>query len=230
MLDAASHAGWLTDVFAHLCGQGRCFVIDGEPLPVCQRCLGLYAGASVAAVWLAAPGALRVGPPGRPVVLLHSLMLLVAMAGGLHWIDAGPRWRLLCGLWTGHVAVLWLAMASAQLTRSVRDAPPAGIERNRRRDRQLVALAAGLAGAAALFHQLALLGWSFWAGAAATGAIAVGAAGLAAVAAVLVAVGRVLRAVHRGIHGVGVGGYDVSARRPSPPQLSPVSAVETFEP
>lgn len=216
-LDAAGHAGWLADVFAHLCGQGRCFVIDGEPLPVCQRCLGLYAGASVAAIWLAATGALRVSLPGRPVVLLHSLMLLVAMAGGLHWIDAGPRWRLLCGLWTGHVAVLWLAMASGQLTRSASDAPPAGTERKRRRDRQLVELAAGLAVAAAVFPRLALLGWTFWAGVVVGGAIAVGGAVLAAVTAVLHAAGRAVRRARRGIHGAGFGGYDVSTRRPSPP-------------
>ncbi len=30
----------LTWIFSHICGQGRCFVIDGSPLPVCQRCLG----------------------------------------------------------------------------------------------------------------------------------------------------------------------------------------------
>ena len=51
----------LTDIFSHFCGQGSCFVVDGAALPVCQRCLGLYVGALLTAVWLAATGIWRRG-------------------------------------------------------------------------------------------------------------------------------------------------------------------------
>lgn len=57
---------------------------------------------------MVATGLWRRGLPGREVVLLHIVVLLTAMIGGLHLIDLGPRWRMLCGLWTGHVALLWL--------------------------------------------------------------------------------------------------------------------------
>ena len=40
----------LTDIFAHVCGQARCFEAGGRTLPVCQRCFGLYAGAAMTVV------------------------------------------------------------------------------------------------------------------------------------------------------------------------------------
>lgn len=105
----------LTALGAHLCGQGRCFISDGVPLPVCQRCFGLYLGAFLTAVWLAATGAWRRGLPHRSIVALNSVMLVFALLGGLHSLDDGPGWRLLCGLWTGHVVLLWLVSGAAQV-------------------------------------------------------------------------------------------------------------------
>ena len=49
------------------------------------------------------------------VFLVHAAMLLTALAGGVHLIDPGPAWRFLCGLWAGHVMVMWLAGAATHL-------------------------------------------------------------------------------------------------------------------
>jgi hypothetical protein len=98
----------LTEGLQYLCSQSRCFSIDQTPLPVCQRCLGLYTGFALTVVWLALSGIWRRGLAPNGVLALHVGVLLVALAGGLHWIDPGPRWRLACGLWTGHVAAFWI--------------------------------------------------------------------------------------------------------------------------
>jgi hypothetical protein len=98
----------VTDALQYVCSQGRCFWIDEAPLPVCQRCLGLYAGFGLTVVWLFVSGLWRRGLPPVGVLALHVGLLLVAMAGGLHWIDPGRRWRLACGLVTGHVAAVWI--------------------------------------------------------------------------------------------------------------------------
>ena len=108
----------VTSLFAHLCSQGRCFVLDGQALPVCQRCFGLYAGAAVTGAWLLLTGAWRCGLPNRPAGWVQGIALFAAMLGGLHVIDVGPAWRLMCGLWTGHVVTLWLTGAGAQLAQA----------------------------------------------------------------------------------------------------------------
>lgn len=100
------------EMFSHVCGQGRCFVVDGEALPLCQRCLGLYVGAAVTGAWLVASGLWRRGFPGVWAVVMQCGLLLVALLGGIHVVDPGARWRMMCGLWTGHVAVLWLSFAA----------------------------------------------------------------------------------------------------------------------
>ena len=143
----------LSEIFSHLCGRGRCFVSGGEPLPLCQRCLGLYVGAAATAIWLAASGLWRRGLPSRPVLLGHLAMLAAGILGGLHVIDAGPAWRVACGLWTGHVAAAWLLGGALALWRPQRPLPW------RRRD-EFRALAAGpVLGALALaVPHLMLLG------------------------------------------------------------------------
>ena len=94
---------------SRVCGQARCFTVDGRALPVCERCLGLYLGVLLTLAWLIASGIWRRGLPGRCVLCVHAMALLTAGLGGLHVIDAGPCWRLTCGLLTGHVTASWLA-------------------------------------------------------------------------------------------------------------------------
>lgn len=106
---------FITSAYSHLCGQERCFLVDGASLPVCQRCLGLYVGAAVTlGGWIAA-GLWRRGLPTGRVVVLHAALLATAMLGGLHVLDGGAAWRLLCGVWTGHVLFLWLAGSARHL-------------------------------------------------------------------------------------------------------------------
>ena len=149
----------LTEFFSHVCGQGRAFALDGEALPVCQRCLGLYAGAALTGLWILATGLWRRALPERSVAYLNIVMLLAAMAGGVHWLDAGPTWRLVCGLWTGHVAILWLVGGAGHLLRLAGREPfedppwPRGL--------RFQALAAGpvLAAVAFVFTQFISTGW-----------------------------------------------------------------------
>lgn len=105
----------LTTIFGHLCGQGRCFAIDGAPLPVCQRCTGLYIGTLLTGMWLLASGVRRRGVPPASLAWACGAVLIGALFGGIHIADFGPRWRLLCGLWTGQVALVWLFTGATQL-------------------------------------------------------------------------------------------------------------------
>ena len=173
----------LRTAFSLICGQGRCFVIDGVPLPVCQRCLGLYIGALLTALWLLGWGLWRSGLPGRRAVIVEAAALATAMLGGLHVLDGEATWRLLCGLWTGHVAMLWLVGGAAELralSRPDRAPLPAWTKRA-----QLAALAAVplLALLALGFVRLPPVGWYVWTMAAALGVVVLLLAGGAAVAA-----------------------------------------------
>jgi uncharacterized membrane protein len=174
----------LRTAFSLICGQGRCFVIDGVPLPVCQRCFGLYVGALLTTFWLLGWRLGRSGLPGRRAVIVEGVALAAAMLGGLHVLDGGATWRLLCGLWTGHVAMLWLVGGAAELrslSRRDRAPLPAWMKRA-----QLAALAAVplLALLAWGFGCLPPVGWYVWTTAAALGVVALLLAGVAAVAAV----------------------------------------------
>ena len=110
----------LERIFSHLCSSPRCFIVDGEPLALCQRCLGLYVGASLTLIaWFT----LRIHQRGLPpwhVLLAQLAILSLATLGGLHIIDTGPAWRFVCGLWTGHTAIAWMLCAGNSLT----NAPP----------------------------------------------------------------------------------------------------------
>jgi hypothetical protein len=172
----------LTYLFSTICGQSRCLVIDGIPLPVCQRCLGLYVGALLTALWLLGWGLWRRGLPGPRAVILEAAALVAAMLGGLHVLDFGPIWRLQCGLWSGHVAMVWLVGGAVELRALSRPRGalmPAWPERAR-----FAALAAPLALAVVAWSIVRLLssGWWIWSLAAALGLMSLGVAGgLAAV-------------------------------------------------
>lgn len=152
----------LTETFANICGQGRCFVIDGTALPVCQRCLGLYVGAAITGTWLAISGIWRRGLPARSVALIQIVMLLAAMLGGLHLLDLGARWRLLCGLWTGHVTVCWLVGATVHLWHLSRPWDRPHLPWTTRSKIQAAAVAVALTITAAIFPRLQWIGWNGW--------------------------------------------------------------------
>ena len=162
----------LTDIFSYLCGQGRCFIAGGSPLPLCQRCLGLYAGAGMTAIWLLISGIWRRGLPSWSVFLVNVGVLLAGILGGLHVIDAGATWRFACGLWTGHVVMLWLIGGTVHLYATSKD--DFGQLPWRFRDKIQGMAAVGLMLVLAIsFESLAFLGWYFWTGLAAVGAILV---------------------------------------------------------
>jgi len=165
-------------LFSFICGQARPFVIDGVPLPLSQRCLGLYAGSLLTVPWILGSGLWRRGLPNPGVVAVNVAMLLAAMLGGLHVVDPGPLWRFAFGLWTGHIAVLWLSGAAGNLRSLAR--PDREAEPWRTRDVvRAVAFPVGLAALAASFPLLLPLGWTFW--------TAVGVLGAAALAVTLLA-------------------------------------------
>ncbi len=172
----------LTESLNYLCSQSRCFWIDQSPLPVCQRCLGLYTGFGLTVVWLALSGIWRRGLAPNAVLALHVGVLLTAMAGGLHWIDFGPRWRLACGLWTGHVAALWILGGMMETRagvffrnaarRAFRRGYPGPSSWHRPAIAQAVLAVPLLFALAMTFYRLEHLGWWFWTVTALTGIVA----------------------------------------------------------
>lgn len=184
----------LTDLGARVCGQQRCFFVGGVSLPVCQRCLGLYSGAALTWGGLLLGNVWRRPLPPRPVVALQAAALIAALLGGLHVIDGGPAWRLLCGLWTGHVVVVWLVGGARQLS-AAGDARPA-LGWSRRASIVLamspVALAAVAWGFAA-WGRVGLHLWYLWTGIALLGVLSLAFSAALALAAIARWLGRQVR-------------------------------------
>jgi uncharacterized membrane protein len=96
---AATHplaALLIRDVFSRLCHQdpSRSFVLEGSPVAVCVRCLGIYWGAAVA-------GMLCLGKAPRLLGLAMLLNGLDVVTGTLHWHGNLPLVRFLLGLLLG---------------------------------------------------------------------------------------------------------------------------------
>jgi hypothetical protein len=185
----------LSDIFAHVCGQNHCFAAGGVDLPVCQRCLGLYVAAALTAAWLAATGIRRRGLPSWGVFLVHEAALLAALLAGVHvWAwGASPVGKLTCGLWTGHVAILWLIGGAGHLWRLSRPAPRAQLPWRTGDKVQAAAAPLVLAGLAQLIPHAMSLGWGFWSAVVVAGALALAAAVAAAAAAIIAYVLALLR-------------------------------------
>src|ERR1700693_767426 len=80
---AASHPGsalLIRSFYSRLCHQdpSRSFVLEGSPVAVCVRCLGIYWGAALA-------GMLRLGKAPRLLGLAMLLNGLDVGTGMLHW-------------------------------------------------------------------------------------------------------------------------------------------------
>ncbi len=107
----------LFDLFGHFCGQqiDHTWLPGGVPLPVCQRCTGLYVGA-----------ALAVGLMGwfRPrlggwFLLVHGAFLLGIAPFRLDWIEDGPEMRTITGFLYGAAVAVLLARWPVEVLGSV---------------------------------------------------------------------------------------------------------------
>jgi len=157
-------------LFSLICGREHVFVVDGTPLPLCQRCLGLYLGSLLTGLWLAASGIWRRGLPDWSVFIVNTIVLLAAGVGGLHLVGGGPAWRVTAGLWTGHVLTLWLAGAIVHLAPSSWLSRPVAESWRTSEKLQAIALAALMPVVAWLVPALLWLGVAFWSGVAIFGA------------------------------------------------------------
>ena len=110
----------LRTVFSLVCGQYADHVwVPGQcPLPCCQRCTGLYAGAFLAVLcqFVFRPR------PTYAFRLWHGLFLLLMVPFGFHWLSQGPVLRCETGILFGFgvVAFLWLVPGAKWQTQ----APP----------------------------------------------------------------------------------------------------------
>ena len=84
--------------FSRLCHQDptRCFLVQGSPVAVCVRCLGVYCGAALAALLGLGKAHAR-----RLLVIALLLNLLDVATGALHWHGNLPLPRFLVGLLLG---------------------------------------------------------------------------------------------------------------------------------
>ena len=97
----------IRDFFAGLCHQNpaRSFALNGAPVAVCVRCLGIYFGLALGALLPAAKG-----PAVRWLALAAVLNLFDVITTQLHWHGNLPLPRFLFGLLLGAAmgAVLFL--------------------------------------------------------------------------------------------------------------------------
>ena len=115
----------LKGLFAPLCHQiaARSFLIGGEPLSVCARCTGIYAGFLFGSLGLVASALVRRGregaahraPSGALLALaaLPSALELVAGRSGLHTASAVSR--ALAGSLFGAVCALYVLPAIEEI-------------------------------------------------------------------------------------------------------------------
>jgi uncharacterized membrane protein len=103
--------------FARLCHQdpARSFMVEGSPVAVCVRCLGIYCGVAVASL-------LGMGKaPARRLLAIALLLNLLDVATAiLHWYGSLPLPRFLLGvlLGVGAGAVLLSPLSLSRVGRS----------------------------------------------------------------------------------------------------------------
>lgn len=162
---------WLAHVFGQVCGQmpEHTWQPGGLPLPVCQRCTGLYAGAAAAALLLAC---LRPRLEGR-FLQIHGAFLLVMAPFGFHWMPQGAAGRAVTGVLFGAAVVVFLALWPAESLVSTRLNSGNGSELRRAEPGQARRWSRGgyFAGLAAAALGVPALGQ--WGGPAAAGALGI---------------------------------------------------------
>ncbi len=94
----------IRNCFARLCHQdvARSFLIEGSPVAVCVRCLGIYCGAALAVCS-------RVAGGRRWLAIALLLNLLDVVTGTLRWHGNLPLPRFVLGLLLGWAAGALLA-------------------------------------------------------------------------------------------------------------------------
>jgi uncharacterized membrane protein len=114
---AASHplsALLIRGFFSRLCHQdpARSFALQGSPIAVCVRCLGIYCGIAAAAI-------VRLGKAPRLLAIALLLNLLDAAAEALHWHGNLPLTRFWLGLLLGLGAGAVLRLPQGQLPKRI---------------------------------------------------------------------------------------------------------------
>jgi len=84
--------------FARLCHQdpARSFMVEGSPVAVCVRCLGIYCGAALASLV-----GMGKAPARRLLVIAMLLNVLDVASATLHWHGSLPLPRFLLGVLLG---------------------------------------------------------------------------------------------------------------------------------
>jgi uncharacterized membrane protein len=122
---ASSHplvALLIRSFFSRLCHQdpGRSFMVDGSPIAVCVRCMGIYCGAALAS------SLLDMGkvPARRLLAVALALNLLDVASASFHWHGNLPVLRFLLGLvlGVGAGAVLLSPLSRSRVSLSPGDA------------------------------------------------------------------------------------------------------------
>jgi uncharacterized membrane protein len=99
--------------FSRLCHQdpARSFVLEGAPVAVCVRCLGVYCGAAVSTLLR-----LRKTPATHLLALALLLNLLDVTAGWMHWHGNLPLPRFFLGLLLGTGAGALILLPQGRFT------------------------------------------------------------------------------------------------------------------
>jgi uncharacterized membrane protein len=122
---AGGAARFVYAVFAPFCHQiaGRCFALNGHPLAVCGRCLGIYAGfAAGLLLYPLTRGFSRLSlPPVRLFVLLTAPIALDAVAGILGAWKSPIGLRFATGFAWGTILPFYFVTGVADLCRTRRE-------------------------------------------------------------------------------------------------------------
>ena len=116
---SAGAARLIYAAFSPVCHQvpGRCFTFHGQPLAVCGRCLGIYAGFAAGLVlYPFVRGFSKLELPSARVFLLLTLPMAVDGAAGILGIWASPiRVRFVTGVVWGTVLPFFFLTGLADL-------------------------------------------------------------------------------------------------------------------
>ena len=112
----------LAQLFSYVCGQVHLCVVNGEALPLCDRCVGLYFGGAYAILLsLLRPRATA------PMLWLHGLFMLAMIPFGFHFIQHGALVRIITGQLFAYGLIYYLLLVPAE-DRSVRTGHRATLE------------------------------------------------------------------------------------------------------